>query len=92
MADSRFAYTFVVDVKVAEGVVMVLLTSIVLFSLLVIDGSTSMAIVFESIFVLDSFLKFNGSFFGSPVPSLLILCSILTSLICDGTNISLESF
>ena len=73
IADSKFAYTLVVDVMVEdEGAVIVLLTSITLFSPLEIDGATSIAIASELTVGFVSFLKLRGSFIESSVSSSLV--------------------
>ena len=73
VADSKFAYTLVVEVMVEdEGAVIVLLTSITLFSPLEMDGATSIAMASESTVGFVSFLKLRGSFFESSVSSSLV--------------------
>ena len=89
IGDSKFAYTLVVDVTVEEGTVIILLTSVSFVSTVGVEDTTSIGVLIESASWIVSFVKFRGSFLESSVPS---FCSIFTTLIAGGIEISFTSF
>ena len=89
IGDSKFAYTLVVDVTVEEGTVIILLTSVSFVSTVGVEDTTSIGVLIESASWIVSFVKFRGSFLEFSVPS---FCSIFTTLIAGGIEISFTSF